>query len=629
MTHHLPSEFSNTSKSLFIFIFFSLLFISPFWILGEYSSLGWFDEVNMSLPLYFYHNLNGYADVMPDYMGGTQRQFVDIIGNELMSLFSLLSSFFPLQIAKIIQQLLCTFFTVLAIFLALKTYLTNKDLSLEDTKVALIACASCALSYLPLGWSTYIAGFNLGGTAAIFFLCFYPFHFAKMRYLMSVGFAIIISLFAPAVFIGFQSALLCAIFLFIFPKIRQNLISISIVAAIILSINVFFWGLGLIDHIQATQLQSTRFLFWGATLTESPIFDLTKNYIAGVNSNLAKTPLNLIGLVVTGLGLLSLSRSLRVAHLFLAFAAILLAPLIVLLISHGLQVSVLQHYSWHTTVELLPLIAGFLTVSCMAGIQAPSPYNSSRNSSFATASVLLVFYYIFNQLWKSETLSIFSTILIVCITLFFTNLIKRQFFQIIGSESSSKNLSHIMVIGCLCIISLSVKTVWHQTSINAARFGSAKILTAYEDLFAPLRNSESWAITANYFPDAALIFQNIPTFSGSTHHNNKARYQIFKDRLRQSNELRISHAHMLLPKIHENHDFKHFKQLDIEYIVSRTPIEHNGLELLGYQDALSGCHSNLLFRIIHCSEDRNFKTFNVRTQDTLWVAPPAYIYRIM
>ena len=73
---------TRMGKNNFIYVFFLFLLVTlalsaPFWVLGENSSLGWFDELNMSLPLYYYHELNDYRSAMPDFMGGTEKEFIE------------------------------------------------------------------------------------------------------------------------------------------------------------------------------------------------------------------------------------------------------------------------------------------------------------------------------------------------------------------------------------------------------------------------------------------------------------------------------------------------------------------------------------------------------------------------
>lgn len=152
-------QMNEVMKSNYFFIIIGLIFIFvflyPFWFAGEYSALGWYDEVNAQIPANFLNiNLKDGQSFIHEYAGGMPTLLN--YGADKFSIKESLLEILPLWQANLIFRLGSLFsFFLGGYFLLIHIYSANKLLAFSLSMYAL------SISYLPYGWSLNGHGWDL------------------------------------------------------------------------------------------------------------------------------------------------------------------------------------------------------------------------------------------------------------------------------------------------------------------------------------------------------------------------------------------------------------------------------------------------------------------------------------
>jgi hypothetical protein len=244
----------KTKEAIFIFVGFIIIVLSlyPYWIYGNFSSLGWYDEYYAIIPWYYnLAKLNDPSDFLYGYGGGaggfqlTQTEYIS--GQEFFLNFS------PLWIGLLIYRVLSLFLTFLGFYIFSKFIIKNNSYS------------SLLLSLFPLYisieiYTTTFAGWGWHHAAIIWFVIITLVKFKNNFYdtILVTSFIIITVINTKILYL-----LPCLFFFYIFIRISfRSLLFFdkrAIIIFIILSICMLINSLPVFIGILEVKEYSARF----------------------------------------------------------------------------------------------------------------------------------------------------------------------------------------------------------------------------------------------------------------------------------------------------------------------------------------------------------------------------------
>lgn len=197
-------------EAIFIFVGFVIIVLSlyPFWMYGNYSSLGWYDEYYHIIPGYYnLAKLNDPSDFLYGYGGGAGG--FQLILTEYISGQEFFLNFSPLWIGLLTYRILSLFLTFLGFYIFSKFIIKNNSYS------------SLLLSLFPLYisieiYTTTFAGWGWHHAAIIWFVVITLVKFKNNFYdIILVTFFIIITVINTKIYY----LLPCLFFFYIFIRI--------------------------------------------------------------------------------------------------------------------------------------------------------------------------------------------------------------------------------------------------------------------------------------------------------------------------------------------------------------------------------------------------------------------------
>lgn len=213
-----------------------ILALSPFWMFGSFSALGWYDELDGTMPWYFAKNqLHDAYGFLHGYSGGTGGPFGFLCGNEKISFYRfLINHFTPWVAGFLIRFLAMTFW-----FTGVYTFVRKM---FHETRFFALAAGlfSVLVNYIPFGWTIGGLVWDFGIVTWLSVLFFTEFKKEYIRYLLAIAIFFIAATTSTFVFL-----LPFAFYLFLFNLILfyTDKISKKTIVTWILLGSVFFIAL--------------------------------------------------------------------------------------------------------------------------------------------------------------------------------------------------------------------------------------------------------------------------------------------------------------------------------------------------------------------------------------------------
>ncbi len=202
MKNHLKNNKSIDVLYVAIASVLILIALYPFWLFGEYSSLGWYDEVDGQIPWYFnYLALDITDGFYHNWAGGAGSAFG--YGTESISFYRFLSDTFPVWIANLITRFFNLFFGFFGTYLLLRNFFGSPKLLAFSSGIFVLFA-----SYILYGWT--LGGMGWDMTVTVWLALAFFGRFANIRINYIVGTAV--CLIAPTV----SSFLFVFVFVFFF-----------------------------------------------------------------------------------------------------------------------------------------------------------------------------------------------------------------------------------------------------------------------------------------------------------------------------------------------------------------------------------------------------------------------------
>jgi hypothetical protein len=130
----------------FVLIFLALF---PFWLFGEFSALGWYDEYDAIIPWYLVKsNMQNSHGFLHGYAGGTGGDFGFEWGNEYYSLYRYLLTTISVWKANLIFR-----FFGFAFLLSGMYFLCTKLHQINRLSAFAIAMFAVFVNYIQFGWT--------------------------------------------------------------------------------------------------------------------------------------------------------------------------------------------------------------------------------------------------------------------------------------------------------------------------------------------------------------------------------------------------------------------------------------------------------------------------------------------
>ncbi len=167
----------------------------PFWFFGEYSALGWYDEVDAQIPWNYNYLSNQHnAGFVHNFAGGAGFEFA--MGTPEVSLYRFFLENFPLWIANLLTRFLSLFSFFAGLFLLLRNLFgTSALLAFTASVFALFA------SYLPYGWTLNGHGWDLSAVIWITLALLGRFPSIRINYMIGLATVVISPLLSGPIFL--------------------------------------------------------------------------------------------------------------------------------------------------------------------------------------------------------------------------------------------------------------------------------------------------------------------------------------------------------------------------------------------------------------------------------------------
>lgn len=373
------------SASILILVAGILLFTMPYWVFGEHSMIGWYDEFEGTFPWYLRLNsaLPGQS-FFHDYAGGIGAREAFLDGLQVINFYGLLLKWLGPFWATMIGRWILLFFSVLGL-----QRLFSEVAHIETRWAALLSVCTLFFWSMPIGWTLSAIGVVPGACAWLLTLFDQSLSLRTTLTRLLVVTAIVATTTVPF----FSIPISCwAVFLFLilFPKARHKrnalLFGLLICSFILQLMN---WGPGIQDAILNTLEYSERLRLETSDVTvqdslnfASRIHYVLVNHLEVLATILRREPgLYSFGILIwlTVLGLLA--HQTRMILVF--YLGLLILPSFLGILIEALRFSPFNKFRYLLFWELFPLFVFFMGAKFSQLL--PSPNNlfvpSSRGPS--------------------------------------------------------------------------------------------------------------------------------------------------------------------------------------------------------------------------------------------------------
>lgn len=150
------------------YIFFGavlcVIFLAPYWIFGNYSALGWYDETSGYIPYTFLRN-NISDSYSHSWAGGVDVSLI------LIKIKVALYDFFSRYFSVVFSNLLFRFLSLYSLFLG-TFFFTKKIIEKSSLESFVIATFCTIVPYIPYGWTLGGHGFDFSVMIWLLFLIY-------------------------------------------------------------------------------------------------------------------------------------------------------------------------------------------------------------------------------------------------------------------------------------------------------------------------------------------------------------------------------------------------------------------------------------------------------------------------
>ena len=231
-------EYLTDISFLILASFICFVALYPYWLFGELSCLGWYDEYDAAFPWYFAKSTlqdpNGF---LHGYAGGTGGGVGILHGNEKLSFYRLLVRYLDLWVAQFLIRFLGMAFLFSGVYAFLR-----KITSAHPFHAFAGGLFSVLASDIPYGWTLGGLVWSLGGSAWLCVVCF-----AHFRTLFSFSCVLllivgIITVTCEPVFFPLFAAYTFAFCLCLFPQpctLRTFHFALGLLLFVLLMVNWF------------------------------------------------------------------------------------------------------------------------------------------------------------------------------------------------------------------------------------------------------------------------------------------------------------------------------------------------------------------------------------------------------
>lgn len=366
-----PQKNETIHKEFFYFFFgliFALLLLFPYWLFGEFSSLGWFDEFNAIIPWYFTKSIiNKNAEgFFHGYVGGNGSAFVSVLGNEKISLYRLLIQYFDIWVAGILIRAggFILFFSGMYIFIR-KVFQHSTPFYALSTSLF-----SVFVNYVPYGWTIGGLGWIFGIISWYCIIFFVDFKNIYIPYVLALLFSMIASITTPPIFL--LPFLIYTFLFFISTHYKKNIFTIRTFLkwSIIWLLLLIFIFANWIDALRHILIDGAEFsarvhgVLSDRTMIDGNM-DFLYNLIQLVKSNVFNFVLTVIrkphSLLLVGYIFISLYVIQTKAYKsFLIFACyVFFIPMLLDTFFKLLEINFFSTYRWETLWLLQPILITF------------------------------------------------------------------------------------------------------------------------------------------------------------------------------------------------------------------------------------------------------------------------------
>jgi len=387
--------YKNLFKEHYLFLFVGILiiFVSlyPFWLFGEYSALGFYDEINSQIPaMYLNNQMQEGQTFMHQFVGGvgTNLQF----GMEHFSFYRLLADIFPLWIANLIFK----FLSLSSLFLGMYILIIN---ILKANKFFAFSAAlfSVFTSYLPYGWSLGGHGWDLSIAVWISLAIFAQFNNYKINWIIALALVLVTSLLSSPIFL-FPLAFFLALFILFgivnFKEINKSQVKIiTFIALFITLTSILNWNYLYYMAIDAKSFSARLLGILSGKLPEGSFLDIFSFYIdkniKGVEQyhKIFSIPSLIIGYYV----LLFLTiLKLRFKSVSIFFLIGICIPIVLDAFAKASDLKVINTYRWEIVLYLLPVMLPILIGHLIRVKSKINIVNYEKFSNLRTLVVVLI-----------------------------------------------------------------------------------------------------------------------------------------------------------------------------------------------------------------------------------------------
>lgn len=550
-----------------IIILIVLAAVYPYWIFGQYSMIGWYDEMSGTVPWYIALKNDGYqSSFLFGYSGGAGTAQAYLEGTELFSLYSLLLKYFDFWIANLTYRLIGFAFSIIGVYLFLKrAYQTSPLLALAG------ALSAIFVNFIPYGWMAASVGWSIGVTAWISILIIES-KSINVYYLCGIIFVSILgAVTTPPVFLPIFLLYFLACFPFVFPELIKNknfYYRVLLVFSLFSLIQLANWGSGIYTAVIQPQVYSARILeYANAAAVGDTVFkvfvDTLKQQIEVFKLFIGREPNQyLMSLYLLGF-FSSIVTGRKIKFVILA-GYLFFLPYFVEVLAKVMHLRLLEFFQWNTLWEMQSLILSTFIVGTLY-FKPPPKCDKQR---IGNAKLVLIIKY--------------------------------------------ATACALFIISALSIFSLTKVTL-----LNLNAFGGAGIMTEYR-LLTDFKNNGDYfrVISSNGFDSSIPTYYGIYTYDGLLHNSPLRRNRFNGLLVHEPAQQSTNTGWQVFGKAPKNVNLQMLSVAGVSHIISKEPIDDKRLTLVGHQAG-----STLL----------NLKVpsyYWTLAKSDINVLPSVYIYRI-
>lgn len=358
--------------SLYLFFGFSILFfmLYPYWLWGNLSALGWYDELHAFVPWCFsksilFNNLDGF---MHGYVGGNRSAFVCVSNNEKISLYRFLITHYDLWLAGLLFRLGGFFLLFTGVYTFIRKVIRHPSAFLAMS----VSLTTILVDYIPYGWTLGGIGWDRGIIAWLCIVFFYQFNSPLNRYSLAVVVSMIASVTCLPIFLipfSFYIFIFYIMVMHDFPIKRQTFLRWSLVWCIFICCIGLNWHdalehalvqtKGFSSRIQAILSPRTVFSLYDPLLIK--LFLLIEYGLRVFYGFLTRKPHQLLMVLYVIAFFLAIHMKLFKKTFIFVFFAFLLPPCFDILFKIS-DIDYVSKFEWLNLWELQPIMFSFFIV---------------------------------------------------------------------------------------------------------------------------------------------------------------------------------------------------------------------------------------------------------------------------